>query len=61
MSFFESSPVDYAKYLINLKNTRENKEFVIEARNRTSALKDRIRKMSETEKKKKKRKAQMRH
>ena len=56
MSFFESSPVDYAKYLINLKNTRENKEFVIEARNRTSALKDRIRKMSETEKKKKKEK-----
>ena len=54
MSFFESSPVDYAKYLINLKNTRENKEFVIEARNRASALKDRIRKMSETEKKKKK-------
>ena len=58
---FESSPVDYAKYLINLKNTRENKEFVIEARNRTSALKDRIRKMSETGKKKKKRKTQMRH
>ena len=58
MSFFESSPVDYAKYPINLKNTRENKELVIEARNRISALKDRIRKMSETEKK---RKTQMRH
>ena len=40
MSFFESSPVDYAKYLINLKNTEEKKEFVIKAKNRISALKD---------------------
>ena len=37
---FESSPVDYAKYLINLKNTEEKKEFVIKAKNRISALKD---------------------
>ena len=32
--FFDSSPVDYAKYVINLKNTEENKEFVTEAKNR---------------------------
>ena len=29
--FFQFSPVDYAKHLINLKNTKENKEFATEA------------------------------
>ena len=42
--FFDSSPVDYAKYVINLKNTEENKEFVTEAKNRISDLKDEIKK-----------------
>ena len=49
--FFESSLFDYAKYLINLKNTKENKEFVTESKNRISSLKDRIKEMSEKEKK----------
>ena len=48
--FFELSPVNYAKHLINLKNTEGNKELVTEAKNRISALKDRFKKMSETEK-----------
>ena len=48
--FFESSLVDYAKYLINLKNTKENKEFVTESKNRISSLKDRIKEMSEKKK-----------
>ena len=38
--FFESSPVDYAKYLINLKNKKEIKEFATEAESRISSLKD---------------------
>ena len=38
--FFESLPVDYAKYLINLKNTEENKKVVTKAENRMSDLKD---------------------
>ena len=38
--FFESFPVDYAKYLINLKNTEENKKVVTKAENRISDLKD---------------------
>ena len=49
--FFELSPVDYAKHLINLKNTEENKEFGTEAENRISDLKDTIRNMNEKEKK----------
>ena len=49
--FFESLLVDYANYLINLKNTKENKVFVTESKNRTSSLKDRIKGMSEKEKK----------
>ena len=50
--FFESSsPANYAKTLINIKNPDENKEFVAEIEDRTSNLKDRIKKMSETEKK----------
>ena len=50
--FFESSPVYYAKYVVDLKDTTENKEFVIEIGNRVSDLKDTIKKMSETEKEK---------
>ena len=42
--FFDLSSVDYAKYLINLKNTEENKEFVTEAKNRISDLKVEIKK-----------------
>ena len=42
--FFESSLVDYVEYLINLKNTTENKEFATEAKNRISSLKNRIKK-----------------
>ena len=50
--FFESSsPANYAKTRINIKNPDENKEFVAEIEDRTSNLKDRIKKMSETEKK----------
>ena len=49
--FFESLLVDYANYLINLKNTKENKVFVTESKNRTLSLKDRIKGMSEKEKK----------
>ena len=51
--FFDSSPVDQERYLINLKNTEETKEFVTEAKNRISDLKDEIKKMSENGKKKK--------
>ena len=49
--FFQSSPVDYAKHLINLKQTDKNKEFVTEVENRISDLKDTIRNMNEKEKK----------
>ena len=57
LSFFEEffgspSPVDYAKELINIKNPDENKKNVVEIEYRTSDLKDRIKKMSETEKEK---------
>ena len=37
--FLELSPVDYAKYLINLKNTKENKEFVTEAKKKNIRFK----------------------
>ena len=50
--FLESLLVDYARYLINLKNTTENKDFVIEAKNRISSLKDRIKEMSKKAKRK---------
>ena len=50
--FFEhSSPADYAKMLINIKNQDENKEIVEEIENRIPNLEDRIKKMSEKEKK----------
>ena len=47
--FFESLPVDYARYLINLKNTE--KKIVTEAENRTSDSEDTMEKMSKKEKK----------
>ena len=40
--FFELSPADYAKRLINVKNPNENKETVAEIEDRISYLKDRI-------------------
>ena len=50
--FFEySSPADYARDLINTKNQGENKEIVEEAEYKISDLKDRIKTMSEKEKK----------
>ena len=49
--FFESSsPADYAKMLINTSSD-ENKEIVVEIEDRMSHLKERIKKMSEKEKK----------
>ena len=51
-SFFDhSSPADYAKILINTKNEDENKGNVEEIGDRILALKDRIERMSEKEKK----------
>ena len=49
--FDHSSPADYAKILINTKNEDENKENVEEIGDRILALKDRIERMSEKEKK----------
>ena len=50
--FFESSsPADYVKEFINVKDPNENKEIVAEIKNRILDLKDRIKKMSEKEKK----------
>ena len=48
------SPADNAKMLINIKNADENKEMVADVKDRISDLKGRIKKMIETEKKKKK-------
>ena len=49
--FFEwSSPADYAKMLINIRNADKNKEIVAETKDRISNLQDRIKEMSETEK-----------
>ena len=56
--FFEYSPVDYAKKLINTKNGGKNKETVEETEYKISDLEDRIKAMS---KKEKKDKMQMRH
>ena len=44
-----SSPADYAKMLIDIKNTDENKRIAAEIEDRISNLKDRIKEMSETE------------
>ena len=49
--FQSSSPADYAKMLINIKNADENKKIVEEIENRISYWKDRIKRMSEKEKK----------
>ena len=46
-----SSPADYAKILINTKNAGENKENIEVIGDRILALKDRIERMSEKEKK----------
>ena len=44
-------PAEYAKELINTKNTNKNKEYVEEIKSRISDLKDRIKQMSDKEKK----------
>ena len=50
--FFESSsPVDYAKELINVKDSNKNKEIVAEKKDRISNLKNRIKDISKKEKK----------
>ena len=49
--FFEYSPADYAKMIVNTKNRDENKKNVEEIENRISDLKDRIKKMSKKERK----------
>ena len=49
--FYELLPADYAKGLINVKDQNKNKEIVAEIEDRISDLKDKIREMSETEKK----------
>ena len=49
--FFEYSPADCAKILINIKIPDENKEYVEEIKNRISNLEDRIERMSDEEKK----------
>ena len=56
--FFESSsPANYAKTLINTKNPNENKEIVVEIKDRVSNLKDNER----NEQNRKKKKILMRH
>ena len=55
--FFESSsPADYAKELINVKDPNENKEIVAEIKSRILDLKDRIKETSKTKKSRKKKK-----
>ena len=49
--FESSSPADYAKKLINTENANENKEAVAKREDRRLGLKDRIKEMSEAEKK----------
>ena len=49
--FESSSPADYAKKLINTENANENKEAVAKIEDRRLGLKDRIKEMSEAEKK----------
>ena len=52
--FFESSsPADYVKRLVNVKDPNENKQIVAEIKNRISDLKDRIKAMSKKEQKSK--------
>ena len=50
--FFESSsPADYAKELINIKNPDENKETVAKIEDRISDLKEKIKKWVKQKKK----------
>ena len=42
--FFELSPADYAKELINTKNPDENEKLVTEAENKISDFKNKIKK-----------------
>ena len=49
--FYELLPVNYAKNLVNSEIPDKSKEFVAEIEDRISDLKERIKKMSETEKK----------
>ena len=49
--FFQTSPADYAKKLINIKNADENKGIVEEIKDRISDLEDKIEQMNEKEKK----------
>ena len=49
--FDHSSPADHAKILINTENAGENKENIEVIGDRILALKDRIERMSEKEKK----------
>ena len=49
--FFQTSPADYAKKLINIKNTDENKGIVEEIKDRISDLEDKTKQMNEKEKK----------
>ena len=51
--FFELLPAGYARMLINTSNLDENKKIVAEIKDRITGLKDRIKKMSETERKNK--------
>ena len=46
-----SSPADYAKMLIKIENSDENKEIVAKIKDRTSYLKDRKKEMNDKEKK----------
>ena len=49
--FFKLLSADYAKVLINIKTVDENKKIIEEIEYRTSYLKERIKTMSEKEKK----------
>ena len=49
--FFQTSPADYAKKLINIKNADENKGIVEEIKDRISDLEDKSKQMNEKEKK----------
>ena len=56
LSFFEdffesSSPADYAKVPINIKDLNENKGIVAEIKNKILDLKDRIKKWAKEKKK----------
>ena len=49
--FESSSPANYAKMFINTKDLDKNKEIVEEIKDRMLDLKERMKKMSKTEKK----------